>query len=108
MSYNSAPLTDNNIDSTLASSEKLFLLDFWNDGCMVCKRIAPMLEDLAEKYADKLIFAKINTDENPAIVERFTIKGLPTLLFIKEGKLLERLTGVAMKSTLTKIIEENM
>jgi thioredoxin 1 len=101
-------ITESNIDSKLASSNKLFLLDFWNESCVVCKRIAPMLEDLAETYADKLIFAKINADENPAIVDRFNIRGLPTLLFIKEGKILEKVSGVKMKSELSKIIADNI
>jgi len=101
-------ITEATIDKMLGSSDKLFLLDFWNEGCMVCKRITPMLEDLAKKYEDKLVFGKVNTDENPKIVERFTIRGLPTLLFIKKENVVGRLTGVQTKSQLSKIIEENM
>jgi len=108
MSKRSEVITDENIDNKLASIGKLFLLDFWNEGCMVCKRITPMLELLAEKYVDKVKLAKINTDENPEIVDRFMIKSLPTLLFVKEGEVLERVSGVRTKTELSMIIEKNI
>jgi thioredoxin 1 len=105
---NSRELTEENIDSTLASSKMLILLDFWNESCMVCKRIAPMLENLAEKYVDNLILARINTDRNPMIADRFAIKGLPTLLFIKNVQVLEKISGVRTNSELSKIIDDNI
>jgi thioredoxin 1 len=99
-------LSDDNFEKELTLTDRLILIDFWNESCIPCKRMAPMLEDLGRKYAGKLILAKLNTDINPIIVNRFEIRGVPTLLFMKSGQVLERISGVHTKSELIKVIEE--
>ena len=100
-------LTDKNFDEEMASTNKLILIDCWNESCIVCRRMWPLLELVALKYEDKLKLAKLNVDKNPQALERFTIKGLPTFLFIKEGELVEQVSGVQTKSELVEIIEKH-
>ena len=99
-------LSDDNFDKELALTDKLVLIDFWNESCIPCKRIAPMLEELGRKYTGRLILAKLNTSINPITVNRFEIRGVPTLLFVKKGQVLEKILGVHTKSELVEIIEK--
>jgi thioredoxin 1 len=99
-------LLDDNFDKELESTDKLILIDFWNESCIPCKRMAPMLEELGRKYTGKLILTKLNTSINPRTVDRFEIKGVPTLLFMKNRRVLEKISGVRTKSELIEIIEQ--
>ena len=101
-------LLDYNFDKELASTDKLVLIDFWNETCIPCKRMAPMLEELGRKYTGKLVLAKLNTSINPRTVDRFEIKGVPTLLFMKNREVLEKISGVRTKSELIEIIEKKL
>lgn len=105
---NHVELSDDNLDGELASTDKLFLIDFWNESCIPCRRMAPMLDELAVKFQGRLKFAKLNVDNNPKIVERFNIRGVPTFLFIKNGVVLERFSGVIARSEFIKLIEKNL
>lgn len=105
MDENYSDFLDENIDRMLAETDKLLVIDFWNESCIVCKRMTPMLNDLAMRYRDKVIFAKINVDRNPLTTQRFEIKGLPTFLFVKRGKVLERFSGAHTRSEFIEIIE---
>lgn len=101
-------LTDDNLDGELASTDKLFLVDFWNESCIPCRRMAPMLDELAMKFQDRLKFVKLNVDNNPKTVERFQIRGVPTFLFVKNGVVLERFSGVITRSEFIKLIEKHL
>lgn len=107
MNENYVELSDENFDRELASTDKLVLVDCWNESCILCRRVWPMLEQLASKYKDRVKLAKLNVDKNPKTLDQFTIRGLPTLLFIKKGKLLETLSGVHTRSELIEVIEKN-
>ena len=107
MTVHYVELTDKNFDEEMASTDKLILIDCWNESCIVCRRMWPLLELVALKYEDKLKLAKLNVDKNPQALERFTIRGLPTFLFIKGGKLVEQVSGVQTKSELVEIIEKH-
>ncbi len=69
------------------------VIDFWADWCAPCRAIAPIVEDLAKKYAGKVTFAKLNSDENPKKVQEYMIMGIPTILFFKGGKLVDQVVG---------------
>lgn len=101
-------LSDETFDIDLASTDRLVLIDFWNETCIPCKRMAPMIEELVSKFQDRLIFAKLDVNKNPKTVERFGIKGVPTFLFIKNGVVLENFSGVLTRSEFKKIIERNI
>ena len=93
-------VNDNEFENTVLKSSAPVVVDFWALWCQPCRMIAPVLENLAAEYADKVIVAKVNTDENPAWATRYGIQGIPTLLFIKDGLVRETIVGVASISVI--------
>ena len=89
------PVTDIEFEKTVLQSEVPVIVDFWAPWCTPCKMIMPMLENIAQEYDGKLIVAKVNTDENPKWAIRYGIQGIPTLLFISNGKAIGQQVGVA-------------
>ena len=69
------------------------IVDFWAEWCRPCHAIAPMIDDFAKKYAGKVLFAKINSDENQKKFQEYGVMGIPTLLFFKDGKLVDQVIG---------------
>src|ERR671923_2502793 len=96
-------LTEQNFDETLAQSEGLFMVDFWAEWCGPCKAIAPVLEELARDAAGRLTLAKVNVDENHGLAARYGIRSIPTVLFVKDGKVLDQVVGAVPR---TKIKEK--
>ena len=92
-------VTASNIEETL-KSEQLVVLDFWAGWCGPCKMITPIIDELAEDYRGKVIFGKIDTEEedNDDIVSDYGIRNLPTVLFLKNGEVVDKLVGAARKS----------
>jgi len=81
------------------------LVDFWAPWCGPCMMIAPVVEELATEYAGRLKVVKLNTDENPDIASRYKIMGIPTLIFFKEGKIVDQIVGALPKSQLKAKID---
>ena len=88
-------VTDVEFENTVLKSSTPVVVDFWAPWCTPCKMIAPVLEKLAAEYGDKLTIAKVNTDENPEWAMKYGVQGIPTLLFIAQGKLIDRQVGAA-------------
>jgi thioredoxin 1 len=82
------------------------IVDFWAPWCMPCRMIAPVLDRLAQDYADQLLVAKVNTDENPEWAIKYGIQGIPTLLFVKDGQIVDRIVGVAPASQIKQRVEQ--
>jgi thioredoxin 1 len=76
------------------------LVDFWATWCAPCKMIAPTVEELAKEYEGKAKFVKVNTDENSGLATKYNIRGIPTLMFIKNGEIVDQVVGVVPKSHL--------
>jgi len=81
------------------------LVDFWAPWCGPCRTVTPILDQLAEAYAGKIKIAKINVDENPQTASRFSIRSIPTLLFFKDGTLVNSLTGARSRQELERYIQ---
>ncbi|MFY9269980.1 MAG: thioredoxin [Candidatus Manganitrophaceae bacterium] len=81
------------------------MVDFWAEWCGPCKMIAPTVDELAVEYAGKLKVCKLNTDENPDVAGRYQIMGIPTLLFFKDGKVVDKVVGAASKSQFKQKID---
>jgi len=84
------------------------VVDFWAEWCAPCRAIAPIVEDLARKYAGKVTFAKVNTDENPKIPQKFMVMGIPTLLFFKAGKLVDQVVGAMPRGPFEERVRKHL
>lgn len=101
-------LTDSNFKKEVLESNLPVLVDYWAPWCAPCKMIAPVVEELAKDYEGKIRIGKLNVDENPKTTTHYGIMSIPTLIFFKNGKVLEQVVGALSKSELKKKIEENL
>jgi thioredoxin 1 len=97
-------LADDGFDPVVERYD-LMVVDFWAPWCGPCMAMAPVVEELAEEYADRVIFGKLNTDENPATTERFGIMGIPTLLLLQGGTEVERIVGAVAKQDIRNVLD---
>jgi thioredoxin 2 len=99
-------ITDSTFSKEVLQSSIPVLVDFWAPWCGPCKMIAPTLEELAKDYAGQIKIAKLNTDENQQTAAQHKIQGIPTLLFVKNGQVVDQLVGAAPKPTLDNKIQQ--
>ena len=85
----------------------LALVDFYSDSCVPCKRMSPILAELENQYSEGVYIAKVNAAYETELVDEYQIRSVPTLLFLKKGKVVERISGVKKKEELEQIIEAN-
>lgn len=97
-------IDDSSFDAEVLQSEKPVLVDFWAPWCGPCRAIAPLVEELAASYGDQVKFTKCNVDDNPATPVKYGIKSIPTLIFFKEGKVVDKIIGMVAKSKLEEVI----
>ena len=100
--------TDAAFAQDVLKSDKPVLLDFWADWCGPCKAIAPILDELAGEYQDRLKIAKLNIDENPQTPHKYGIRGIPTLILFKNGTLEAQKVGAVSKSQLSAFLDSNL
>ena len=96
---------DNNFENDVLNSSKLTLVDFWAEWCGPCKQIGPILEEIAEEKIDRLKVVKLNIDESPHTPQKYGVRGIPTLILFKDGKLIDTKVGSMPKSSLNEWIE---
>ena len=101
-----AHINDHNFQELVAQSELPVLVDFWSGGCGPCKVIGPIIDELAEEFEGRAIVAKVNAAENPNLSSYFKVRSVPTLMFIKNGQLIERFSGLVPKPNLAEMIED--
>lgn len=99
--------TNTNFDGLL-ESEKLVIVDFWATWCGPCRMLSPLLDEVEEEMADKIAVVKVNVDDADEIAMRYRIMSIPTLLFFKNGALVDRTVGAMPKSTLVDKIQANL
>jgi thioredoxin 1 len=101
-------ITDGTFDAEVLQADTPVLVDFWAEWCQPCKMIAPVLEKIATQQEGKLKIAKLNVDENPGKMTEFQIRGIPTLLLFKDGKLVDKLVGFMPEKALMEKIQKHV
>jgi thioredoxin 1 len=101
-------LTDGNFKETVLNSDKVSIVDFWAVWCGPCRMIAPSIEELAKEYDGKAVIGKLNVDENPQVSMEYGIRSIPTILFFKNGKIVDKQVGVVPKSVLESKLKAQM
>ena len=108
MSDNIVHLSDDSFEDEVINTDGPVLVDYWADWCGPCKMIAPILDEIASEYKDKIKIAKLNIDENPATPPKYGIRGIPTLMLFKGGNVEATKVGAVSKSQLTAFIDSNI
>jgi len=101
-------ITDDSFEADVLKSDVPVLVDYWAEWCGPCKMIAPVLDEIASQYGDKIKVAKLNIDENPGTPPKFGIRGIPTLMLFKGGNVEATKVGAVSKSQLSAFIEGNI
>ena len=97
-------VTDANIDEVLNSDQPV-LLDFWAEWCPPCKKIGPMIDELAGEYEGKMVIGKVDVDTNAQLVTRYGVRSAPTLLVLQKGAVVEKQVGIISKGTLVQKLD---
>ncbi len=100
--------TDGTFEADVLNNEKPVLIDFWAEWCGPCKMIAPLLDEMADEYDDKLAIVKVNIDQNQQTAMRFNVRSIPTLILMKDGDVQAQKLGAMSKSQLTEFIDSNI
>lgn len=87
---------------------KLMMVDFWAEWCGPCQMLGPVIESLADQYEGKAIIGKVNTDEEPELAMRYTVMNIPTVIFFKDGKELDRKVGVMPPDAFIQALDANL
>ena len=105
---NAIDINDSTFEAEVLNSDKPVVVDFSATWCGPCRKLCPVLDDIATEFGDKVKFVKVNTDENLKTAKDYAISGLPSLLVFKDGKAVERLVGLMPKSSIISNIEKHM
>ena len=101
-------VTDDSFESDVLQSNAPVLVDYWAEWCGPCKMIAPILDEVASEYADKLKVAKLDVDQNAETAQKYGIRSIPCLMLFKDGDIIATQVGALSKSQLSEFIDQNL
>lgn len=107
-SANVTPATDANFQSDVLSSNQLSIVDFWAEWCGPCRLLGPTIDSVADQFAGKMKVFKMNVDENPDTPTKFNIRGIPTVIFFKNGQAVDQLVGNQPKDVIVQTIQKHL
>ncbi len=98
-------VTDGEFQTKVLDSSTPVVVDFWAPWCGPCRMVAPVLDELAAEYGDKVVITKVNTDENPEWAMKYGVQGIPTMLFVKDGEIVDRVVGAHPKPSIQQRVD---
>ena len=102
------PIDDSNFDQMVLQAEKPVVVDMWATWCRPCLMVAPILDELAEEYNDRISFVKVDVDQNPKTAARYSIMSIPTLLIFKNGEPVSHIVGFRPKEELKRSLDTTL
>ncbi|MDO8426303.1 MAG: thioredoxin [Deltaproteobacteria bacterium] len=108
MAENIIHVSDSNFETLVLKSEVPALVDFWASWCAPCRAIAPIVDEMANEYSGRIRVTKMNVDDNPATPGRYGVRGIPTLILFKGGKVIDQLVGAVPKNQIKELIEKGL
>jgi thioredoxin 1 len=98
-------LTEASFDAEIGKHKEVLMVDFWAEWCQPCRALAPTLDELVEECKGSVSLAKVNVDDNPQLAARFGIRSIPTILFMKDGQVVDQVIGAVPKSQMKKKLD---
>ena len=105
MAEDTLSLSEATFDQEVSQHPGLLMVDFWAEWCAPCRLLAPVLDELVRESAGRVTLAKVNVDENPGLAARYGIRSIPTVLFIKDGKVLDQVIGAVPRAQIRKKLD---
>lgn len=93
-------LTDSNFEELVLKSDKPAMIDFWAEWCGPCRMVAPIVQQLADEYNGRVVIGKVDVDSNPGIAQKYSIRNIPTLIFLKGGVVIDKQVGAVPKNVI--------
>ena len=98
-------LTDSNFEAEVLKSKHPVIVDFWAEWCGPCRMVGPIIDEISDEYKDKAVVAKLDVDSNQEFAAKYGVRNIPTVLFFKDGELVDRKVGVAPKENYTETLD---